>query len=65
MLTAVVTAVAVVLVSFVSWVSANRAMRDTVDSQLRERAAALVPDGDRRPAPFLAGDVSEEHRLLV
>ncbi|MEZ5281057.1 MAG: HAMP domain-containing sensor histidine kinase [Acidimicrobiales bacterium] len=57
-LTAVVTAVAVVLVSFVSWVSANRAMRDTVDSQLRERAAALVPDGDRRPAPFLAGDVS-------
>ena len=58
MLTAVVTAVAVVLVSFVSWVSANRAMRDTVDSQLRERAAALVPDGDRRPAPFLAGDVS-------
>lgn len=58
LLTALATAVAVVLVSFAAWVSANRAMRDTVDAQLRERAEGFNSSGGRRPAPFLAGDVS-------
>ncbi|MCP4962221.1 MAG: HAMP domain-containing histidine kinase [Actinomycetia bacterium] len=60
LLTAIVTAVAVVLVSYAAWLSANRAMRDSIDSELAERAASIAPasGGGRSQRPFLAGAAS-------
>ena len=58
-LTALATAVTVVLVSVFAWALANRQMLNTVDDQLDERAADLDVDGRRsRGGQFLAGDVA-------